>query len=292
MGPGLRAVFFDIDDTLYDFESSYHVALETVRREWEPLFGQFGPDAFRTLYWKAYGSIPQPVKDRLIREDLPAYHALLWGRVLELAGAPPVDPHPLARRAHQVRHDSMRPFEGARPLIDRLRGEAAVGVGVVTNGPGHLQRWKLEGLGLLECFPSSLVFVSGEVGCEKPDPRIFAMAVDASGARPEECVMIGDRTDTDMGAKAIGMRFILFDPGHAYTLHRKSPAPQPLPLGSAPAGVPFDVAGYQPDAVAHSYADVDRVIRAWCTGAGVAPSVARDRSSAGAAAGRANPTDG
>lgn len=54
-----------------------------------------------------------------------------------------------------------------------------------------------------------VVIASAEVGCSKPDLRIFNLALEQAGCKPEETVMIGDRLDNDIiPAKQIGMKTV------------------------------------------------------------------------------------
>lgn len=58
---------------------------------------------------------------------------------------------------------------------------------------------------------------SGEVGLEKPDPRIFEPAIDALDVEPEACVYLGDAVRNDVqGSRAAGMWPVHLDP---YDLH-------------------------------------------------------------------------
>jgi putative hydrolase of the HAD superfamily len=53
---------------------------------------------------------------------------------------------------------------------------------------------------------------SCDVGVEKPDPRIFRIALEASGARPETTIHVGDMYQVDVvGARAAGLRAVLLD---------------------------------------------------------------------------------
>jgi HAD superfamily hydrolase (TIGR01509 family) len=55
---------------------------------------------------------------------------------------------------------------------------------------------------------------SGEVGIEKPDPRIFEVALARAGVAPAEAAYIGDFYSIDVkGATAAGLRAVLLDPG-------------------------------------------------------------------------------
>ena len=65
----------------------------------------------------------------------------------------------------------------------------------------------LSKLGLARFFDS--VVVSGEVGVEKPDPRIFAMALAQTGLEPREVIYVGDTAEDVQGALAAGLCPIL-----------------------------------------------------------------------------------
>jgi putative hydrolase of the HAD superfamily len=81
---------------------------------------------------------------------------------------------------------------------------------VISNADGTVEAL-LESEGLLPHF--ELVVDSGSVGVEKPDPRIFRMALERMGMAPEDAVYVGDVYEIDVvGARAAGMRAYLLDP--------------------------------------------------------------------------------
>jgi HAD superfamily hydrolase (TIGR01509 family) len=53
------------------------------------------------------------------------------------------------------------------------------------------------------------VVLSFEHGIQKPDPRMFELALDALGVTPTEAVMVGDTPWSDGGAAAIGVTTII-----------------------------------------------------------------------------------
>ena len=62
-----------------------------------------------------------------------------------------------------------------------------------------------------------VVVVSSEVGCSKPNPQIFEIALNGLDIEPEEAVMIGNISSTDIfGANRIGMKTVLFQPSNEY----------------------------------------------------------------------------
>ncbi len=103
--------------------------------------------------------------------------------------------------------------------VEALRALAAAGVrlGVISNADGTVgQRLREQevlqvgpGLGVhIECLIDS-----GEVGVNKPDPRIFHLALDAMGLTADECWYVGDMPGIDVvGARAAGMHVLVMDP--------------------------------------------------------------------------------
>jgi putative hydrolase of the HAD superfamily len=88
-------------------------------------------------------------------------------------------------------------------------------LGIVTNGPGDLQRAKVEHLGLADHVDT--VVISGEVGVAKPDPAIFALAVERLGDAGGPRWMIGDNPVADIGgAHAAGMRSVWLRHGRTW----------------------------------------------------------------------------
>lgn len=77
-------------------------------------------------------------------------------------------------------------------------------LGVITNGTKQSQGRKLESLGLAAFFDT--VLISESEGLRKPDPRIFAQALDRCGVAAADAVFVGDYPEADIvGARAAGM---------------------------------------------------------------------------------------
>jgi putative hydrolase of the HAD superfamily len=101
------------------------------------------------------------------------------------------------------------PDPEARPVLDEL-ARRGYRLGVVSNSDGRVERG-LERLGLREGL--EVVVDSGVVGIEKPDPRIFEIALERLGVPAGEAVYVGDIPAIDLaGACAAGLSFVLVDP--------------------------------------------------------------------------------
>jgi FMN phosphatase YigB (HAD superfamily) len=82
-------------------------------------------------------------------------------------------------------------------------------LGIISNWEAWLPAL-LEAVGLAPFFDH--VIISGVCGAEKPDARIFTLALEEGGYRPEEVIYIGDRPSHDVEpAREVGIRPILLD---------------------------------------------------------------------------------
>ena len=103
-------------------------------------------------------------------------------------------------------------LEGLRALAD-----TGVTLAIVSNSDGTLEgRLRSEGIcqvGPGAGVPMTIVIDSDVVGVAKPDPAIFAIALEACGVAPERALHIGDTVGADVdGALAAGVRPIHLDP--------------------------------------------------------------------------------
>lgn len=105
------------------------------------------------------------------------------------------------------------PVPGLDGTLDDLAARG-LAVGVISNSDGRLA-WRLEEIGLLDRF--DFVIDSAVVGMSKPAPGIFRDALERSLLSPEEVAYVGDYYEVDVrGARAVGMRPVLFDPAGVY----------------------------------------------------------------------------
>ena len=243
-----KAVLFDLDDTLMPDESAANEALvataglakqwhnippgdlkDAVRRVARKLFRAHPVVApydgnFDVSSWEALSSSFQGDDDEMkqLRDWAPEYRREVWNQALCEVGM--CDPlladnlaavYPLERRSRYV------PYPDVKPCLDRLVASGHK-LGVVTNGPSDLQCAKLDASELRGYFGA--VAISRVVGILKPDPRIFALALDQLGVTATDSVFVGDTPKTDIvGAQAAGMK--------AFWLNRDN---SPLPDGMVP----------------------------------------------------------
>lgn len=209
---GARWIWFDLDDTLYDFMGSSAVALREVYnkyrldryfRDEEHWFEVY--HRHNAAMWVLYnaGKIDQ-AKLRYDRFYLP----------LEEGGVPDEE----NRRLNPLLDvDYLNALGSTGMLIDGadsvLRHLKSRGykIGILSNGFKAVQYQKLASSGIdkyIDC-----VVLSDAIGVNKPHRPIYDYALQQSGAVAAESVMIGDNPDTDIaGAVRAGWPAILFSP--------------------------------------------------------------------------------
>ena len=106
---------------------------------------------------------------------------------------------------HDTKFRELEPFEDVRPLLESLRG-AGIQTGVVTHGWTTKQSEKLVRLGLVPFLDPAAVFISDQIGISKPNPKLYAKALEGLGREPGEVMYVGDSPLHDVAPpQSIGM---------------------------------------------------------------------------------------
>lgn len=195
-----KAVFLDWDDTIGDFHGAADLALAQMYEKYQ-LDRYFASlDEFVGLYkphnlelWAKYG------EDKVTKEYLsldrflfPLMHGSLYpngetAQVIRLAMTMSDD-----FLALTTAHFSLLP--GAEEIVRYLAEKYPLTI--VTNGFVEVQYEKFDKSGLKDYF--SHIVLSEEVGCQKPNPRIFEEALRLNGLSADEVVMVGDSWNSDI----------------------------------------------------------------------------------------------
>ncbi len=230
-GAGYSCLLFDADDTIFDFQSAEKEALEQVLKAYKlPR-----TDEVKAYYraanhelWRALeeGKIKRAevLEQRFAKvlayiEQQVEQHAA-WG--ISKDELQSLEPAELNRQYLAFLAEADQLLPGAGELLPRLK-QAGYQLFLLTNGVAHVQRRRLEKSGLASYFES--VYISEEVGYEKPDPAFFAPVMQQTAELDPACrLMIGDSLTSDMqGAEKIGIDRLWFNV-------RKKARPQTLVL--------------------------------------------------------------
>jgi HAD superfamily hydrolase (TIGR01549 family) len=202
----IKAVLFDVDDTLFDRAMAQKTVLDLIVKKLPGIFSGLKPERVLEAYLESdrvsterfnAGATSEGIRDlrnRLflqllgLKEDLAAMISEMYVR-----------DYPKVKT----------PVAGAIPLVKKLSRKFRLGV--VSNGLSDVQYTKLETMGLRDLF--SCVVLSEEFGIRKPDSKIFHHAVSFLHLQPAECLYVGDSYVNDViGAKNAGMQTCWFNP--------------------------------------------------------------------------------
>jgi HAD superfamily hydrolase (TIGR01549 family) len=204
----IRAVLFDLDDTLFDHRGCAREALTAVR-ESQSCFQSLPFEALE----RAHAEFLEELHEEVMLGRVPVDTARIerFRRLLESAGVSDEGEIAagLATLYRNTYRNRRRAVAGAAALMAAVKRHGRIGI--VSNNVLDEQQEKLQVCGLGR-FVDELV-VSGEVGVSKPDPMIFRTALDRLGVTAEGTVMVGDSWIADVeGARAAGIRAVWFNP--------------------------------------------------------------------------------
>ena len=201
-------IFFDLDNTLWDFKTnSLHAlqatfnffGLNTQAIKFEDFFDVYARHNHQL--WKAYRN------KQVRKKELTNQRFQLTFNEFGLSGmdADAMNSHYLSEMPKQNHL-----IDGAIDLLDYLKSKKYK-LFIITNGFKEVQHKKLVNSGLQRYFDK--VFISEEVKAPKPDPVIFEHAIKSGNAKKASSLMIGDDYDVDIkGALNFGIDAVFFSP--------------------------------------------------------------------------------
>ncbi|MCB9262012.1 MAG: noncanonical pyrimidine nucleotidase, YjjG family [Flavobacteriales bacterium] len=207
-----KHIFFDLDHTLWDFETNSRITLEKLFDEHR--LNNFGVPDFQTFIehyektneqlWEQYrkGEID---KTTIRNERFPTV-LREWN----------IDSRPLCNLLSEQYLDQS-PKQGnlmpnALTALNYLSEKYTIHL--ITNGFKEVQHTKLLHSGLHNRFDT--ITTSEEVGFLKPDKRVFHHALRLANAHQNNSIYVGDHIETDvLGGKNAGMDTVFFNPQNA-----------------------------------------------------------------------------
>ena len=96
---------------------------------------------------------------------------------------------------HALRDAGLQPFTDAIATVAWLK-DSGCRLALLTNGSAGMQRAKIDRFGLAALFDQ--ILIEGEVGFGKPEPRVYALALESLGVAPVDTWMVGDNLEWDV----------------------------------------------------------------------------------------------
>ena len=191
----IRAIIFDLDNTLLDFVKMKQFAVKASIRA----MNEAGLNVDEESGYKDVMELYMTTgwENQLVFDD---YLKQTTGEVSNKILAAGVVAYRRAREATLLVYPNVN-----KTLIELLK--AQIRLAVVSDAPSREAWMRLYYLNLHHVFDPVLTF--DDTGARKPSPKPFKLALDKMNVGPDEALMIGDWPDRDVvGAKQIGMKTI------------------------------------------------------------------------------------
>jgi putative hydrolase of the HAD superfamily len=200
-------LFFDFDDTLWDFEKNSAIVLKDLFTEFE-LETKLKTD-FDTFY-RHYKTVNQVLWSKYYKKQIDKTYLRnhRFNEAFKLFDYDNYQENLLVTEQYLFRSPKGTLLkENCLEVLDYLHQKYHLHI--ITNGFKEVQYIKLNGSGIKKYFKN--VIISEEHQLTKPDEKIFRLAETLALTKHQHCVMIGDNLESDIqGASNAGWEAIYF----------------------------------------------------------------------------------
>jgi putative hydrolase of the HAD superfamily len=223
----IEAVFFDAGETLLTPNPSWsELSVEVLRERGHEVTVEQMREAWRHGGQHFINAADEGFMFSVTAEDSHHFWTTLYHDMLEHLH---IDDHEAAEILYRTFSDPMNYmlFSDAVPTVTALK-ERGLTLGVISNFESWLAKL-LDHLEIRDLF--TVVAISGDLGWEKPDPKIFTWAMDQAGVGAASSLHVGDSPNFDaQPAHDLGMTGVLLD-RHGRWTDLEAPYPTISTLG-------------------------------------------------------------
>lgn len=196
-------ILFDIDDTLYDQKERFMQAWTSVFNNTDEALAEKVFIRSRALSGKAFLAIR---RGTLSADEMYVY------RITEAMSE---NGCCISRAQGEAFQTAYLKAQSEITLSDTIKNMLSVlkagghRLGILSNGDSAFQRKKIKQLGLEAWFDADDIFISEEIGFEKPDDRAFQAVIRHWGVSEDQIIFVGDTYDQDIvGAVSSGLKTV------------------------------------------------------------------------------------
>lgn len=194
----IKAILLDLDNTLYDYETAHKTAISAV------LDFAFDKKGIDNKNFIQKFDIARKIVHNELKNTASMHNRLLYFQktteLLNCFNAPFV--FDLYETYWNAFIQNMTLFEGVIDFFEKNKGKK---ICLITDLTAHIQYRKIIALNISKYI--NFIVTSEEAGVEKPDEKIFNLALTKLQISPKEAVMIGDSYKKDIkGANALKIK--------------------------------------------------------------------------------------
>lgn len=228
----VRAIFFDLDDTLCGYWTAANVALrrafeahvehgrtpDQMIQHWAEEFRTFGSEISGTAWYAQYCRNGETTRTELMRRTLERIGIFDRQLALDIGMTYAVE-----------RQAALILFDEVIHVLDALHGRYKLGL--ITNGPADVQREEIEKLGVGHYFDP--ILIEGEMLMGKPNPAVMRRGQELMACTADEILMVGNsyRHDLQPAIRA-GWRSAWVRRATDVPMSSRTGKPEELPEGS------------------------------------------------------------
>ncbi|MCQ2975872.1 MAG: YjjG family noncanonical pyrimidine nucleotidase [Bacteroidales bacterium] len=204
----IRNLFFDWDNTIWDFSANSKLSLIECYEKFN-LNQYFGAiENFLPIYYEVNDGLWAQYRQNIITKDY-----LIKTRFNETFKRFGLDNYELSMQVNDAYLDfttyKKELVEGAEQTLKTLK-DLGYKLYVITNGFLEVQKRKMRNSGIEHLFEASII--SDEAGALKPSKQFFDYAFKTTGVSPNETLVIGDDIEADIaGAIEYGLKCVFFN---------------------------------------------------------------------------------
>jgi putative hydrolase of the HAD superfamily len=203
----MKAIVFDVDDTIYDQQQPFKNAVNQVfpcvkNEDMHQLYIRFRhhsdvtfPKVMAnewTLEYMRYYRIDESLKD-LNYSTVSQKDGLIFQKIYE----------------HEL--DNITMHSEVKKVLSFLK-EQKIPMGIITNGPTDHQYKKVKQLRLEDWVPTNNIIISQSTGFQKPEKEIFELAAKEFNMEAQHTLYVGDSFENDIiGARNGGWKSLWFN---------------------------------------------------------------------------------
>lgn len=236
----IKAVYFDLDDTLcaywtaakyglrtaFEDHPEHGLTVDEILAAWAIEFRSFVETIGKTHWYEKYRTSGEITRAELMR------------RTLERLGVYDDElAFQLSHTYHVERQAALELFPEAWEVLEKLHGNYQMGL--ITNGPSDIQQQEIEKLNIRPFFEH--FFIEGELGFGKPDPRVMELAQEAVGIPADQILFVGNSYKHDIvPAQEAGWKTAWIRRDTDVAPSSRTGKPEDLPEGVQPPDLTID----------------------------------------------------
>jgi len=191
----IKMILFDLDDTLVHFDDYWEISVKEAF-----INHSFTKDLDSNILFEIFNTVDRHLVQKLDSQQISIneYRVQRFLNSMEQVGRKPniEMANDFERFYQSIGKKNMKPNFSVNGLIEELKDYYQIGV--LTNGSKGWQLDKLEAIGLNAIFSKDYVFISEDIGYEKPSREIYHHVLKTVSLKPYQVLVVGDSWTNDV----------------------------------------------------------------------------------------------